>query len=818
VSQAQDYKTINVDGVDRYYLDYVPQNLGENRPLILALHGNGGNGSYHKGVMRVESVADTAKFVTVFPNGIDKTWDIGGNKDLQFMQALINEMYRKYKINRNRVYITGWSMGGMFTYYAMMKAADTYAAFAPLSGYHFWGGTATSSRPVPILHIHGKDDDVVTVGNLQTELNKWINRDQCNTTKKITNSYRGATGVNLYVWDQGKDGVEVRYLEIEGMKHAIYNGSFKSIEEIWNFCKHYSLNKMYEDENYPDVSITAPTPYATFTMFTPVDKAAFPDYTIKATASDKNGIINKVDFYEDGKLLGSRTESPYEWVLTEPQAGKHTIKVVATDNDGEKGMDSIEVKFNQVKDTYRFHDDFVGGGGTNPAGWTTYDGSTLRNTYLSELTGGARVFQFTGTPRDFDWGLYFRNMNGTPQAGYAKYGAENSSGMLTLTPGQYKLIYKMCNWNRPEFNSPINIIIESRSGKNIASKQFTPTVNIGNRVSLPFSGIEEQSLTFDITESGDYVLSFYAADQVWGDGVIGELTLSVNPVYRTNEDKEICEGESYKGHTASGTYTENLKTINGCDSVVVTILKVKPLPRPAGNIAGATSVCAGVTGIVYSVPSVLYAASYAWELPDGSTVTGENSISVDFDKKLISDSLKVKGVNSCGSGGQASLVITVNPMPSAPFISLVNNELISDAPAGNQWYYNKVAVPNAVSSNYTPDLEGVYFAIVSLNGCSSVASNAINYVRTAAMYISGYKDIILYPNPTFGMVYINTRKPFSSECTITVYNNIGSIVETFKIASGKASEKVDMGNYSPGLYMISFSIDKEMVILKVVRE
>ena len=259
-AKAQDYKTIKVDGTDRYYLEYVPNNLGENRPLILALHGNGGHGSYHKSVMKVESVADTAKFVTVFPNGIDRTWDIGGDKDLHFMQALIDEMHEKYNIDRNRVYITGWSMGGMFTYYAMMKAANTFAAFAPMSGYHFWGGSATSARPVPILHIHGTADDCVYTSfsgqsSLQAELNKWINRNHCSTTKKTTKNYRGAQGVNLYEWNNGDEGVEVHYLEIGGLKHAIYNGSFKSIEEIWNFCKRYHLNNVYPEE-VPSAKVT----------------------------------------------------------------------------------------------------------------------------------------------------------------------------------------------------------------------------------------------------------------------------------------------------------------------------------------------------------------------------------------------------------------------------------------------------------------------------------------------------------------------------------------------------------------------------------
>ncbi|MDE6650682.1 MAG: prolyl oligopeptidase family serine peptidase [Muribaculaceae bacterium] len=526
IVQAQDYKTINVDGTNRQYLEYVPKDLGEKRPLIIALHGNGGHGSYHKGQMKVESVADTAKFVTVFPNGIDRTWDIGGDKDLNFMQALIDEMYRKYKIDRNRVYLTGWSMGGMFTYYAMMKAADTYAAYAPMSGYHFWGGKAESSRPVPILHIHGKDDDVVTVGNLQTELNKWINRNKCNKTAKTTKKYRNASNVNLHIWDKGSDGVEVRYLEIEGMKHAIWNTGFKSIEEIWNFCSRYSLNNEYPEETAPKVTLTSPRPYTTHTVFAPATAVSFPDISLSAEAEDCNGSISKVDFFDGETKIGSCTSEPYECVLTSPQAGKHIIRVIATDNDGETGESSVTIYLNAPESSYRFHDDFTGEEGCLPAGWTTYDGSDMRTGYLEGLSQGARVFQFTGNPHDFDRGLYFRNMTGASRAGYAQYAPDNSVASLRLHPGQYTLTYKICNWNRPQHNSPVDIIVEDRSGQTVVSQKFTPTVNIGNRAHLPFSGTEEQTLTFNIAKDDYYVLTFYADDQEWGDGVIGELTLT----------------------------------------------------------------------------------------------------------------------------------------------------------------------------------------------------------------------------------------------------------------------------------------------------
>ena len=54
--------------------------------------------------------------------------------------------------------------------------------------------------------------------------------------------------------------------------------------------------------------------------------------------------------------------------------------------------------------------------------------------------------------------------------------------------------------------------------------------------------------------------------------------LTVHPVYQDTVYAEICDGESYvaggSNQTVSGTYFDNLQTINSCDSVIVTILKI----------------------------------------------------------------------------------------------------------------------------------------------------------------------------------------------------------------------------------------------------
>ena len=165
-SSAQE--KLKVGGTEREYKIYVPKDLGAKRPLLISCHGMNQDAAYQMGMLDIQSVADTAKFVTVFPEGINKSWDISGNRDINFILAIIDEMVEKYDIDRGRVYLSGFSMGGMFTYHAMNKIADRIAAFAPISGYPMGGATASPNvRPIPIIHTHGTSDDVVTFSNVQ---------------------------------------------------------------------------------------------------------------------------------------------------------------------------------------------------------------------------------------------------------------------------------------------------------------------------------------------------------------------------------------------------------------------------------------------------------------------------------------------------------------------------------------------------------------------------------------------------------------------------------------------------------------------------
>ena len=547
---------ITVDGISRNYIVYAPKNLGENRPLLISCHGMNQDANYQKGMLAIESVADTAKFVTVFPNGIDKGWDISGNRDINYVTALIDKMVERYKIDRNRVYLSGFSMGGMFTYHAMNKIADKIAAFAPISGYPMYGGTYTSSRPVPIIHTHGTSDDVVSFSGVQGILNGWIKRNGCSTTPKETQNYRGASHITRRVWSGGQQGTEVVLMEMAGKGHWISNDNgVKTGDEIWRFCKRYSL-----DMKDPQVRITSPKSELTFvTMGGASETGAV---TLTATASDPDGTVTKVELFDGTALLATLTAAPYTVTIPVLTKGSHRLRAVATDNEGRTGQDEIQVNVEEPAGTYNINKS-INTEGSVPEGWVTYDGSEKRTGYSDGYTSGCRVFHFTGETHAFDYGLYVRNVEGKTRAGYARYAAKETTTSLTLYPGNYELLHRLANWNCAEF-SPVTIAIETTGGKTIAEDTFTPTANVGNKADNSFSGVTLGRFRFDVFEKSICHITFYTADQAWADLVVGNAAISrkgnVTGIASVTDDCQTrsaffdLQGRRLSGKPARGLY------------------------------------------------------------------------------------------------------------------------------------------------------------------------------------------------------------------------------------------------------------------------
>ena len=128
---------INSGGKQRNMLVYTPDVLPDNSPLFITTHGMGGSSENQAEHDRMYELVDTAKFVMCYPRADGDYWDISGTSDQNFIIKVIDEMATRYKINRNRVYWSGFSMGSMLLFHCMPNMLNKIAAFAPTSGIQF---------------------------------------------------------------------------------------------------------------------------------------------------------------------------------------------------------------------------------------------------------------------------------------------------------------------------------------------------------------------------------------------------------------------------------------------------------------------------------------------------------------------------------------------------------------------------------------------------------------------------------------------------------------------------------------------------------
>jgi polyhydroxybutyrate depolymerase len=164
------------DGRSRFALVYTPRGVagGEPVPLVMVLHGGGGNAAGTRASTGMDRVADENGFLVVYPEGTGQqalgrtfaTWNAGSCcgdavedqvDDVAFIDHLLDRLAQRYPIDERRIYVTGISNGAAMSQRLACDLADRIAAIAPIAGPGV-PPECGPSRPVPVLFIHGTDD------------------------------------------------------------------------------------------------------------------------------------------------------------------------------------------------------------------------------------------------------------------------------------------------------------------------------------------------------------------------------------------------------------------------------------------------------------------------------------------------------------------------------------------------------------------------------------------------------------------------------------------------------------------------------------
>jgi polyhydroxybutyrate depolymerase len=221
-------------GLDRAYRLYIPDGVNAPAPLVVMLHGGFGSAQQAERAYGWDQLADGAKIVAAYPDGIGRAWNINGGccgrpgregiDDVGFVNAVVDDIGKNISIDRNRVYATGISNGGMLTY-ALACNTGTFAAIGPDSATQL--DKCAAPHPTSVMHIHGTADRLVRYdggpgtgvatpngGPTMPDLNAfWRNVDQCappttTTDGAITTSTAGCA-----------DGRSVALITVDGGGH-----------------------------------------------------------------------------------------------------------------------------------------------------------------------------------------------------------------------------------------------------------------------------------------------------------------------------------------------------------------------------------------------------------------------------------------------------------------------------------------------------------------------------------------------------------------------------------------------------------------------
>jgi polyhydroxybutyrate depolymerase len=165
---------LDSDGRRRSYLLHLPpQATGRRRlPLVVVLHGGHGTGRKMQLGVGFDAHADARGFLVAYPDGYERSWADGrgttaaeqaGIGDLAFLRRLVDDVARRARLDRGRVFLTGASNGGMMTYRAACETAGLFAAFAPVIANipEPIAPACSPAEPVRILAINGVSDPLV---------------------------------------------------------------------------------------------------------------------------------------------------------------------------------------------------------------------------------------------------------------------------------------------------------------------------------------------------------------------------------------------------------------------------------------------------------------------------------------------------------------------------------------------------------------------------------------------------------------------------------------------------------------------------------
>jgi polyhydroxybutyrate depolymerase len=255
-------QSMGVGGVKRTYRLHIPKNYdgAQAVPLVLVLHGRGGDSIGIEKLTAMDAKADAEKFIAVFPDALGKptVWyaglsPVGKSDDVGFIRGLLDKLESTLKIDKHLIYCCGFSSGAVMSYRLGAEFSDRFAAIgiaAGTVGVKQPDGSVRKipppAQPVPVIAFHGKKDAVIYYNGggvhqdclpVAESIAFWVRANACSPPPQRATQQNGNLIIENYNRCQGRHDV-ILYTFANGTHEwpTLQNNShFSATDEMWKY-------------------------------------------------------------------------------------------------------------------------------------------------------------------------------------------------------------------------------------------------------------------------------------------------------------------------------------------------------------------------------------------------------------------------------------------------------------------------------------------------------------------------------------------------------------------------------------------------------
>ncbi len=335
-------------------------------------------------------------------------------------------------------------------------------------------------------------------------------------------------------------------------------------------------------------------------------------------------------------------------------------------------------------------------------------------------------------------------------------GESCAEGVLTAIP---ELCYRFVAWNDGNTTNPRTITLTQDTTLTANFERAVYTQEIHHAIC---EGSVYTENGFNVSEAGTYTQNLQTID---GCDSVVTLTLSVNPVESTTLSAAICEGTSYTENgfnvSEAGTYTQNLQTIDGCDSIVTLTLTVNPVE----SMTLSAAICEG-TSYTENGFNVSEAGTYTQNL---QTINGCDSI--------------------------VTLNLTINP----------TYNITIDASINEGETYEENGFSESEAGTYVHTLQSEF-------GCDSVITLNLTVNSSLNDVVANAIEVSLYPNPARAYTMLKVED-LKEQTIVYLFDIQGRKLKEYVLNAAQQTLRIDLGDLPKGVYTIMVgNVTKKLIV------